>query len=64
MYGVAGEKRPIFVESDAFLHNLGDPIISVMTQALVSHDPVNPFIHYCSHVVTKFNARVIYTYGI
>ncbi len=24
----------------------------------------NPFIHYCSHVVTKFNARVIYTYGI
>jgi hypothetical protein len=25
---------------------------------------VNPFIHYCSHVVTKFNSRVIYTYGI
>ena len=25
MYGVAGEKRPIFSESDAFLHNLGDP---------------------------------------
>ncbi len=25
---------------------------------------VNPFIHYCNHVVTKFNARVIYTYGI
>ena len=24
----------------------------------------NPFIHYCNHVVTKFNARVIYTYGI
>ena len=27
MYGVAGEKRPIFYESDAFLHNLVDPII-------------------------------------
>jgi hypothetical protein len=26
MYGVAGKKRPIFVESDAFLYNLvGDP---------------------------------------
>jgi hypothetical protein len=25
MYGVAGEKRPIFVESDASLYNLGDP---------------------------------------
>ncbi len=25
MYGVAGEKRPIFVESDAFLYNLFDP---------------------------------------
>jgi hypothetical protein len=25
---------------------------------------INPFIHYCNHVVTKFNARVIYTYGI
>ncbi len=28
MYGVAGETRPIFVESDAFLYNLGDPIYS------------------------------------
>jgi hypothetical protein len=28
MYGVAGEKRPIFVESDAFLYNLGDPTTS------------------------------------
>jgi hypothetical protein len=27
MYGVAGKKRPIFVESDAFLYNLGDPNI-------------------------------------
>jgi hypothetical protein len=26
MYGVAGKKRPIFLESDAFLYNLGDPI--------------------------------------
>ncbi len=25
MYGVAGEKRPIFLESDAFLYNLDDP---------------------------------------
>ncbi len=25
MYGVAGKKRPIFVESDAFLYNPGDP---------------------------------------
>ena len=24
MYGVAGENRPIFVESDAFLYSLGD----------------------------------------
>ena len=28
MYGVAGEKRPIFYESDAFLYNLGDPTVS------------------------------------
>jgi hypothetical protein len=28
MYGVAGEKRPIFVESDAFLYNLGDPMLA------------------------------------
>jgi hypothetical protein len=28
MYGVAGEKRPIFYESDAFLYNLGDPNIT------------------------------------
>jgi hypothetical protein len=25
MYGATGEKRPIFVESDAFVYNLGDP---------------------------------------
>jgi hypothetical protein len=25
MYGAAGEKRPIFLESDAFLYNLDDP---------------------------------------
>ncbi len=25
MYGVAEEKRPIFLESDAFLYNLDDP---------------------------------------
>ncbi len=25
MYGAAGEKRPIFVESDALLSNLGNP---------------------------------------
>ena len=29
MYCVAGEKRPIFPESDAFLYNLGDPTISI-----------------------------------
>jgi hypothetical protein len=27
MYGVTGEKRPIFSESDAFLYNLVDPTI-------------------------------------
>jgi hypothetical protein len=27
MYGVAGEKRPIFSESDAFLYNICDPNI-------------------------------------
>ncbi len=27
MYGVAGEKRPIFLESDAFLYNLDDPTL-------------------------------------
>ncbi len=27
MYGVTGEKHRIFVESDAFLYNLGDPTI-------------------------------------
>jgi hypothetical protein len=31
MYDVAGEKRPIFVESDAFLHNLGDPTLKVVS---------------------------------
>jgi hypothetical protein len=25
MYGVAGEQRPIFLESDAFVYNLADP---------------------------------------
>ncbi len=25
MYGVAGEKRPIFLESDAFSYNIDDP---------------------------------------
>ncbi len=25
MYGVAGEKRPIFLESDAFSYNLDNP---------------------------------------
>ncbi len=29
MYGVAGEKRPIFSESDACLHNLDDPTIVI-----------------------------------
>jgi hypothetical protein len=28
MYGVAGEKRPIFLESDAFSYNLDDPSIN------------------------------------
>ena len=28
MYGVAGEKRPILLESDAFLYNLDDPTYS------------------------------------
>ncbi len=28
MYGVAGEKRPIFLESDASLYNLDDPSIN------------------------------------
>ncbi len=29
MYGAAGKKRPIFVESDDFLYNLGDPTICI-----------------------------------
>ncbi len=29
MYGVAGEKRPMFSESDAFLYNLDDPTIVI-----------------------------------
>ena len=29
MYGVAGEKRPIVLESDAFLYNLDDPTIRI-----------------------------------
>ena len=32
MYGVTGEKRSIFVESDAFLYNLCDPAILVSTK--------------------------------
>jgi hypothetical protein len=27
MYGVAEDKRPIFLESDAFLYTLDDPIL-------------------------------------
>ncbi len=27
MYGVTGEKRPIFVESDSFVYNLVDPTL-------------------------------------
>jgi hypothetical protein len=30
MYGVAGEKRPICLESDAFSYNLDDPTLSVL----------------------------------
>ena len=36
MYGVAGQKRPIFVESDDFLYNLGDPTYNNITFLLVS----------------------------
>jgi hypothetical protein len=36
MYGVAGEKSPIFSESDAFLYNLGDPMIRVRNSSHVS----------------------------
>ena len=34
MYGVAGDKRTIFLESDAFSYNLDDPIYS---QAVLSY---------------------------
>ncbi len=30
MYGVTGEKRPIFYESDAFLYGPGDPNYSIL----------------------------------
>jgi hypothetical protein len=41
MYGVAGETRPIFSESDAFLYNLGDPIIVyfVLNPSLITSLP-------------------------
>ncbi len=29
-----------------------------------NHADLNPFIHYCDHVVAKVNACVISTYGI
>ncbi len=32
MYVVAGEKRPIFSESDALLYNLGDPRVTDIFQ--------------------------------
>ncbi len=38
MYGVAGEKRPIFSELDAFLYNLGDP--SIGSEKLVKKRPI------------------------
>jgi hypothetical protein len=34
MYGVAGEKRPIFLESDAFSYNLDDPTIGRVADVL------------------------------
>ncbi len=34
MYGVAVEKRPIFVESDAFLYNLGDPTLGRVDEVM------------------------------
>jgi hypothetical protein len=40
MYGVAGEKRPIFLESDASWYNL---------------DSFNPFIHYCTSMLKHGN---------
>ncbi len=40
MYAVAGEKRPIFSESDAFLYNLGDPTVGDFTNKYVNYsDP-------------------------
>jgi hypothetical protein len=35
MYGAAGEKRPIFLESDAFLYNLDDPNYSHATLSYI-----------------------------
>jgi hypothetical protein len=38
MYGVAGERRPIFLESDAFSYDLDDPTLSHFTiTVIISH---------------------------
>jgi hypothetical protein len=48
MYGVTGEKRPIFVESDAFLYNLGDPTYMDHRYMYPSHSTIRVLI---SHVM-------------
>jgi hypothetical protein len=34
MYGAAEETRPIFVESNAFLYNIGDPTLSRVVEVV------------------------------
>ncbi len=47
MYDVAGEKRPIFVESDALLYNLGDPNYSHATSYIFIKSPATSYIKIC-----------------
>jgi hypothetical protein len=46
MYDVAGEKRPIFLESDAFSYNLDDPSIRKrpIQKKIGRFSPATPYI--------------------
>jgi hypothetical protein len=62
MYGVAAERRPIFVESDAFLYNLGGPIQREMYEMEGDMYPTTRAVPYGRKVVCVFYVK--YMYGI
>jgi hypothetical protein len=42
MYGAAGEHRPMFLESDAFLYNIDDP--EYRDSVVQLYPPLSPYI--------------------